>query len=738
VFVDIDGALQPDGQWSPLAIALCTRFEGAAVEVSQSGCGLHIIGTAWPLPAHGTRNTPLKLELYSQKRFVALTGDGAMGSVSHDVNGALALTIAEYFRPGVTVTKGEWTHEPVTEWGGPTDDAELVSKARAAAARSAAGAFGGKATFEDLWTGNVPHDGRSEADQSLANHLAFWTGKDCERIERLMRASALARDKWDAPGHADYLTNTILNACAYVTTVATGPRDHAATAPGGGSDWPEADLFVLQGPQIPAPSFPVAILGAYWAEWCAVAARGANAPVDYTAASLLTVAATLIGNARVIAASPNWHEPPILWTMLVGVPSAGKSPALDPLVKIIERFESRMLEEFEQKSRRHDGEFELAKQHRESWERTVKDAAKLGAPAPDLPLCAVEPQPPPRPRVSLSDTTLEAAAEIAAGNPKGLLLYRDELAGWWRGFNRYGGDGERQFWLQAYGARSYTVDRKKAGRPVTVPRLAISVVGGAQPDVLGSMVEGEADGFAARFLYAFPDPVLGFELASVAVDHDGASAALARLHDLTQVDDGQGPPRPFICKLSTDAAPMFEGWWRDRRTAATAASGLWGGWLGKQGGQVLRLALVLEHLWWCVPANSANSAGGSPFEISVDALRAAIELTDSWAGPMARRAFGWAAASPEEADAASLARWIARHGQREFNARTVRRTAGGPGGRLSNAQHMKAACGALTDAGLLRPIGARADGKAGRARDDYAVNPILLALSALPAAKGDA
>jgi hypothetical protein len=32
-----------------------------------------------------------------------------------------------------------------------------------------------------------------------------------------MRRSGLVRDKWDAPGHANYLRNTILKACAVVT-----------------------------------------------------------------------------------------------------------------------------------------------------------------------------------------------------------------------------------------------------------------------------------------------------------------------------------------------------------------------------------------------------------------------------------------------------------------------------------------------------------------------------------------
>ena len=42
-FVDIDYCLQNDGTWSPTAQSVLNMLPGAAVEVSQSGTGLHII-----------------------------------------------------------------------------------------------------------------------------------------------------------------------------------------------------------------------------------------------------------------------------------------------------------------------------------------------------------------------------------------------------------------------------------------------------------------------------------------------------------------------------------------------------------------------------------------------------------------------------------------------------------------------------------------------------------------------
>lgn len=246
-FLDIDGALQPDGQWSPLAQELCARFAGCAVEVSHSGRGLHVFGRTGAYP-HGTRNTPLHLELYTSGRFVALTGTHASGDSAFDATAAFCATAAQFFPPTAPrLTAGEWTTEPVPEWSGPDDDNELIRRALSAAAKSVAGAFGGKLTFADLWTGNVPDDSRSEGDMSLANNLAFWTGRNCARMERLMRASGSYREKWETSRpEGTYLTKTILAACAFNVAnggkVASEPaRPVAAVSAEGGPEFLMAD-----------------------------------------------------------------------------------------------------------------------------------------------------------------------------------------------------------------------------------------------------------------------------------------------------------------------------------------------------------------------------------------------------------------------------------------------------------------------------------------------------------------
>lgn len=212
-FLDIDECLI-DGQWSQLAQSFCQMFAGCYVEISQSGRGLHVIGTGKP-PAHGCTNKALGLEFYHTARFCALTGNGAMGDASVDATVILPALVLTYFpAPTVSDSEQEWTDGPVPEWNGPADDTELIR--RAMNSRSTAAAFGNRASFADLWTADENvlsaaypdvHAGRaydpSVADMALAQHLAFWTGKDCERIERLMWKSNLVREKWTT--HPTYL-----------------------------------------------------------------------------------------------------------------------------------------------------------------------------------------------------------------------------------------------------------------------------------------------------------------------------------------------------------------------------------------------------------------------------------------------------------------------------------------------------------------------------------------------------
>ena len=163
----------------------------------------------------------LGLEFYTEARFMAL-GTGATGNAMTDHTAALNKLVADHFTLGASNdTPQEWTTGPCADYNGPASDDELLR--RALQSKSTAAAFGARASFADLWTANepvlkgtYPDPNRpfdaSSADAALAQHLAFWTGKDCDRIVRLMWQSKLARAKWTE--HPNYMTMSVGQAVA--------------------------------------------------------------------------------------------------------------------------------------------------------------------------------------------------------------------------------------------------------------------------------------------------------------------------------------------------------------------------------------------------------------------------------------------------------------------------------------------------------------------------------------------
>lgn len=241
VFIDIDGCYEPSTGWSEIANTLVSRLAGAAVEVSNSGVGLHIIGRYTSIPPHGCKDAALGLELYHERRFAALTGLNAVGDANTDLTAVLPQLVNDYFSGSQSSANAPyrpelWTTEPLPEYTGLVDDDELIRKARSV--QNANHIFGHGASFEALWTadtetlsraypdnyGDRPYD-PSSADAALAAHLAFWTGCDCERINRLMWQSALTRDKWHPENHHTYLSRTIINAVSRCTSVYSSTKE---------------------------------------------------------------------------------------------------------------------------------------------------------------------------------------------------------------------------------------------------------------------------------------------------------------------------------------------------------------------------------------------------------------------------------------------------------------------------------------------------------------------------------
>ncbi len=164
---------------------------------------------------------------------------------------------------------------------------------------------------------------------------------------------------------------------------------------------------------------------------------------------------------------------------------------------------------------------------------------------------------------------------------------------------------------------------------------------------------------------------------------------------------------------------MFDAWRRTHAQDADGKAGLLASHFGKLPGLLLRLALILEHLWW------SARGGDAPSQVTLAAIEAARTLVESYWKSMAERTFGDAALPDYERKAGTLAKWILRTRPRIVNARELRREVRLPG--LRTAPDATAAITVLMELGWLRTFGGKESGTAGRPRSDYEVNPALFA-----------
>jgi hypothetical protein len=214
----------------------------------------------------------------------------------------------------------------------------------------------------------------------------------------------------------------------------------------------------------------------------------------------LACIAESIGNRRVIELKSTWTEPAIIWGAIIGKSGSAKSPALSLATKYLQQIQTSaneeygiLVAEYQTASARYDKDYA-------AWKRSKS--------AGDLPIRPVEPV---CQRYITSDSTVEALACMLAQQFDGVLIVRDELAGWINGIAEYkGGKGsDLGHWLACWSAQPMTVDRKTGAiKTVHVPRAAVSLVGGIQPGILQSALGREhmQDGLCARLLLVMPEP----------------------------------------------------------------------------------------------------------------------------------------------------------------------------------------------------------------------------------------
>jgi len=291
-------------------------------------------------------------------------------------------------------------------------------------------------------------------------------------------------------------------------------------------DWPDPQPLADNLP--PVPPFDLKLLPKQIAAYVQDVAERMSCPVDFPAIAALVALSSAIGSRIHCKPYKNgtWLVPAGAWGMVVGAPSAIKSPPLSEMLRPLHGMDKQAAEQYACGLVQYNIDKAL-------YDHTVKTAVKNNTNV----VVMAAPTEPRMTRYIVNDTTYEMLVAIAQANPMGFLIWRDELIGWFHSLTKDNQKEARSLYLTGWsGTEGYATDRIGRGH-VRADCVNLSILGTIQPNVLRQIVHdavsggGGDDGLIQRFqLAVFPDPVRQFEK----VDRDPDYTAMQHYEGLIQ------------------------------------------------------------------------------------------------------------------------------------------------------------------------------------------------------------
>ncbi|HUX79473.1 MAG TPA: DUF3987 domain-containing protein [Alphaproteobacteria bacterium] len=332
-------------------------------------------------------------------------------------------------------------------------------------------------------------------------------------------------------------------------------------------DWPEpTPLKSIKKDLSPVIPLPPALIPEPYQPWLTDIAERMQCPLDYVAVAALIATASLIGAGCKVRPKKNdsWSIVPNLWGGIVGRPSTLKSPSLKEVLKPMKALEEEANLIFEKEYKDYLCRVEEFKAHKEAIKKKITKAV-LSLPPHEVELVKQElrnhkePEPPIWKRYSTNDTTIEKMHELLSQNPRGLMLFRDELMGLLSTWDREGHEADRSFYLEAWnGDDSKTSDR--IGRGTTYTKsLCVSILGSTQPDKLLGYFQQSLSGFCndgllQRFqLLIHPDEVKEWKLVDKVPNKEAQHDAVMIMRKLASMNFceygavQEGEETPYFC-----------------------------------------------------------------------------------------------------------------------------------------------------------------------------------------------
>lgn len=252
--------------------------------------------------------------------------------------------------------------------------------------------------------------------------------------------------------------------------------------------------------------------------WCLDAADRMQCPLEYTAIGALVSIGAAIGCGAGIKPKrhdSDWVVYPNLWGVIAGPPGTKKSPALKEMMRPLQQLDSKADKEhkaqmnaFEAKKVAIESRVKLQKAAIETASRgRNKDEQAATEHELEETLNLENLEKPPCKRYVVNDATIEAMCLILKDNPRGVLLFQDELVGLLSSWDMEGKQRDRPFYLTLWnGGTPYTVDRATKDKPLRLESATTSILGCMQPDTMRSYLIDKAtslnDGLLQRFQLA--------------------------------------------------------------------------------------------------------------------------------------------------------------------------------------------------------------------------------------------
>jgi putative DNA primase/helicase len=290
-------------------------------------------------------------------------------------------------------------------------------------------------------------------------------------------------------------------------------------------------------------------------------------PIDLPAIVAIACLAGVVNRRATIQpkrADTAWVVTPNLWALIVLPPGQLKSPALGAFTEHLAHIEARWRVEYERELKDYERWQKEEELRTQVWREKFKEAIRNRQTPPEFQ--EEERDEPVLRRLIANDPTVEALHKILSQNPAGILLVRDELAGWLATLDKPGREGDRQFFLEAWnGDKPYTLDRIGRGT-IHAPAVCLSIVGGIQPSrlrqYLADVVKGGAndDGLFQRLqLLVWPDVPSSW----TRVDRPPRAGAAERVAQVYERLAEISTDAAKLYRFADDAQELFYEWWED-------------------------------------------------------------------------------------------------------------------------------------------------------------------------------